>query len=322
MTWQSFFQAPDLVKTASASDLDVNAEGALVIAGYRIDNPAAAWVSKASIKVDELRGSSVNKIASAEVDKACTLFGISDDMFEMHDVKGHSFIVKEAGMTAEFCILSEDSFNKAVQAVFEKRASAPYDFCRACAENLLGVQEAEGYSLAVEDMNRLQKMANRGNFNAQATKEAIEERATYAEVFGLNLAERNSLTKLANACSLVPREGNTVFPVEIVRCIDEFDRKYNLMHKLATHKVTPIEEIAYMTPEESLIKEASDIVEIDDVRTITKKPFMIPEYCDMMAKWASDNGYATTTEPEDILDCVSSMSESLREEFVQTFGNL
>ena len=322
MTWQSFFQAPDLVKTASASDLDVNAEGALVIAGYRIDNPAAAWVSKASIKTDELRGMAINKLASAEVNRACELFGISDDMFEMHSVKGHSFIVKEAGMTAEFCILSEDSFNKAVQAVFEKRANAPYDFCRACAENLIGVQEAEGYTLTHEDNIRLQKMANRGNFNAQATKEAIEQRAEYAEIFGLNSAEYNSLTKLANACSLVPREGNTMFPLEIVRCIDEFDRKYNLMHKFASHKVTPIEEVAYMTQEESLIKEASDIVDIDDVRSITKKPFMIPAYCDMMAKWASDNGYATTAEPEDILDCVTSMSESLREEFVQTFGNL
>lgn len=322
MTWQSFFQAPDLVKTASASDLDVNAEGALVIAGYRIDNPAAAWVSKASIKTNELRGVAVNKIASAEVDKACNLFGISDDMFEMNSVKGHSFIVKEAGMTAEFCILSENSFNKAVQAVFEKRANAPYDFCRACAENLLGVQEAEGYSLPPEDFTRLQKMANVGNFDAHATKEAIERRAEYAEIFGLNSTECDSLMKLANACSLVPRDGNTIFPIEIVRCIDEFDRKYNLMHKLSAHRMTPIEEVAYMTQEESLIKEASDIVEIDDVRTITKKPFMIPEICDNMAKWASDNGYATTAEPDDIIDCVSSMSESLREEFVQVFGNL
>ena len=322
MTWQLFFQAPDLVKTASASDLDTNAEGALVIAGYRIDNPAAAWVSKASIKTDMLRGVNINKLASAEVDKACELFNINDNMFKLKDVEGHSFIVKEAGMTAEFCILSEQSFNDAVHALFEKRASAPYDFCRACADNLLDLQASTGYSLSTEDAVRLNKMANRGKFNAQATKEAIQQRAEYAEVFGLNSAEYNSLTKLANACSLVPREGNTVFPLEIVRCVDEFDRKYNLMHKLASHRVTPIEEVAYMTQEETLIKEASDIIEIDDVRKITKKPFMIPSYCDQMAKWASDNGYATTTEPEDILDCVSSMSESLREEFVQTFGNL
>lgn len=320
MTWQFFFQEPDLVKTASASDLDVNAEDSLVIAGYRIDTPASAWVSKASIKADELQGKAINKIAAAEVERACNLFNITDDMFQLKEAEGDNFIVKEAGLTAEFCILSNDSFNQAVQAVFEKRASAPYDFCRECASKLLEVKESRNYDLSVEDNVRLNKMANYGNFDADAAAEAIRERAEYIYKFKDNYAEYTQLNKLANACANVPREGNTIIPLEIVRCVDELDRKYNLMHKFASHKVTPIEEIVYLTQEESLIKEASDIVDLDGVNKMVKRPFMIPEICDNMAKWASDNGYATTAEPDDIIDCVASMSESLRKEFVEVFG--
>lgn len=322
MTWQFFFQEPDLVKTASASDLDVNAEDSLVIAGYRIDNPASAWVSKASIMADELQGKEINKLAATEVDRACYLFDITEDMFQLKEAEGDNFIVKEAGLTAEFCILSDDSFNQAVQAVFEKRANAPYDFCRECASKLLEVKEARNYNLTNEDAVRLNKMANYGNFNAAATAEAIRERADYIYKFKDNYAEYTKLNKLANACANIPREGNTMLPLEIVRCVDEIDRKYNLMHKFASHKMTPIEEVAYLTAEESLIKEASDIIDLDGINKMAKKPFMIPAICDTMAKWASDNGYATTTEPDDIIDCVSSMSESLREEFVQTFGKL
>lgn len=322
MTWRDIFQESYLVKNASAEDLDTNNPNALVVAGYRIDNPAAAWVSQASIKTDTIKGLSISKIAAARVAEACSLFGITDNDFQLKDTTGYNFMVKEAGHTADFCILTEDSFHQAVQAVFEKRASAPYDFCRKCAEALSNIQEAEGYLLSDQDAIKLQKLASTVYFNADATAAAIKARADYASNYLKDTKEVASLNKLAAACENIPYNGNTIVPMEIVRTIDMFDRKYNLMGKFASHRVKPIEEIAYMTHDEALVKEASTLLEIDDVRTITKKPFMVPEYCDMMAKWASDNGYATTTEPEDILDCVSSMSESLREEFVQTFGNL
>ena len=322
MIWRNIFQESDLVKNASADDLDINSTDALVVAGFRIDNPAAAWVSKANIKASELKGMPVSKYASARVDEACNLFGITDDQFQLKEAEGYTFMVKEAGLTADFCILTEDSFNQAVQAVFEKRANAPFDFCRKCAEELLNVQEAAGYVLSDTDYSKLSKLASRGDFNADATCDAIKARAEYARVYLGDNNTANSLNKLASICVNAPRKGNSVIPLSIVRSIDEFDRKHGLLNKFASHTVTPIEEIVYLTHGESLAKEASELIEIDDVRSMYKRPFMNPDICDTMAKWASDNGYATTADPDDLVDCVSSMSESLREEFVQTFGKL
>jgi hypothetical protein len=308
------------VKNANASDLDTSGEDALVISGLRIDNPAAAWVSKATLKTAELKGEPVNKYASSQVNKACGLFGITDDMFELKDVEGYSFIVKEAGMNAEFCILSQDSFEQAVNALFDKRANAPYTFCRDCAIELKNVKNHAGYSLNFEDNIRLDKMAGNLDFNTEATVDAIKQRAEYIRDYKGNYTEYQSLIKLASVCENAKRENNSLVSSEIIQCIDEVDRKYDFMNKFASRQFTPIEEVVYLTHEESLIKEASELIELDDKHQITRKSFMIPEVCDEMAKWASDNGYATTADPDDIIDCVASMSESLREEFVQLFG--
>lgn len=320
MSWREIFQEPDIVKNANASDLDTSGEDALVISGLRIDNPAAAWVSKATLKTLELKGEPINKYASDQVNKACGLFNITDDMFQLNDVDGYSFIVKEAGMNAEFCILSQDSFEQAVNALLEKRANAPYTFCRDCAIELLNVKKHANYSLDFDDTVRLQKIAGGLDFNTEAAIEAIKKRAEYIRDYKANYAEYQSLMKLASACEAVKRENNSPLSNEIIQCIDEVDRKYNFMDKFATKQFSPIEEVAYLTHEESLIKEASEEIDLDGVNKMTRKSFMVPEVCDEMAKWASDNGYATTTDPDDIIDCVSSMSESLREEFVQVFG--
>lgn len=320
MSWREIFQEPDIVKNANASDLDTSGEDALVISGLRIDNPAAAWVSKATLKTAELKGEPINKYASDQVNKACGLFNITDDMFALRDVEGYSFIVKEAGMNAEFCILSQDSFDQAVSALFEKRANAPYTFCRDCAIELNHVKNNAGYSLDFDSNIRLQKMAGNLDFNTEATVDAINARAEYIRDFKGNYPEYASLCKLANVCRNIERENSTLLASEIIQCIDEVDRKYDFMGKFASKNFTPIEEVAYLTHEESLIKEASEEIDIDGVNKMTRKSFMIPEVCDEMAKWASDNGYATTADPDDIIDCVSSMSESLREEFVQLFS--
>jgi hypothetical protein len=320
MSWREIFQEPELVKNANASDLDTSGEDALVISGLRIDNPAAAWVSKATLKTLELKGEPINKYASEQVNKACGLFNITDDMFALKDVEGYSFIVKEAGMNAEFCILSQDSFEQAVNALFEKRASAPYTFCRDCAIELNNIKNNTGYSLDFEDNIRLQKMAGNLDFNTDATVEAIKQRAEYIRDYKGNYPQYQSMMKLANICSDIERENSALMTTELIRCIDEVDREYDFMNKLASKRFTPIEEVAYLTREESLIKEASEEVDLDGVNKMTRRAFMIPEVCDEMAKWASDNGYATTADPDDIIDCISSMSESLREEFVQLFG--
>lgn len=322
MIWRDIFQESDLVKNANAADLDTNVADALVVAGFRIDNPAAAWVSKANIKASELKGCPISKIAAARVDEACSLFGITDDQFQLKDTEGYKFFVKEAGLTADFCILTQESFNQAVQAVFEKRANAPLSFCQKCAEALLDVKSKAGYTLSSSDDIRLFKMASRGDFNSEAASEAIKSRAEFARVYLKDTTIADSLDKLASVCASIPRTDNKVISFTVATSVDEFDRKHNLMGKYASHRVKPIEEIIYLTHDEALAKEASELVELDDVRTMTKLPFINPDTCDAMAKWASDNGYATTSEADDIIDCVSSMSESLREEFVQTFGNL
>jgi hypothetical protein len=320
MSWQEFFKEPDIVKNASADDLDPSIEGALVVSGLRFDNPASTWVSKATIKIAELQGTPINKYASAQIDKACNLFGITDDMFQLQDIDGYSFIVKEAGMNAEFCIISQNSFNDSVQALFEKRANAPYTFCRDCAQALLDVKNSAGYYLDFEDNVRLQKMAGNLDFNAELAQTAIQERASYIRDYKGNYPEYQSLSKLASACSKVDRTNSTLLASEIACCVDEVDRKYKFMDKFAAKNFTPIEESIYLTHEESLLKEASEEIDLDGIHKITKRAFMIPEICDEMAKWASDNGYATTGDPDDLVDCVSSMSESLRAEFVELFG--
>jgi hypothetical protein len=320
MSWREIFQEPYLVKNANASDLDTSIEGALVISGLRIDTPAAAWVSKATLKASELCGEPINKYASDQVDRACTLFGITDDMFELKDVEGFSFIVKEAGMNAEFCILSQESFNQAVEGLFEKRANAPYSFCAKCAQSLIDVQKNTKYILDYQDQTRLEKMAGALDFNVEATINAIRQRADHILNYEGNYEEYRSLNKLANACQQANRVNHNAIAQEVIKCIDEVDRKHQFMNKFASKNFTPIEEVVYLTHEESLIKEASELIDLDEKHQIAKRSFMIPEVCDEMAKWASDNGYATTGDPDDLIDCVASMSESLRAEFVELFG--
>lgn len=320
MSWREIFQEHSLVKNANASDLDTSSEGALVVSGLRIDNPAATWVSRATLKAAALRGEPINKYASDQVNRACALHGITEDMFQLKDVEGYSFIVKEAGMNAEFCILTQDSFDQAVQALFEKRASAPYSFCRECASRLADVKASAGYFLDTEDNTRLQKMAGSLDFNADAAAEAINERALYIRDYKGDFEGYQSLSKLASVCQQIPRTNNALLANEIISCIDDVDHKYGLLGKFASCEFTPIEEVAYCTYEQSLLKEAGELVNIDGTRKMARRSFMIPEVCDEMAKWASDNGYATTADPGDIIDCVNSMSEMLRDEFVQLFG--
>lgn len=313
------FQVPTFVKSASAADLDVNAANAVRVGELRIDTKAAAWQAGAAIRKKAMAGETINPYYKQQIDRACELFNITDKDYQLNPVACDHVVVKTASHTAEFFITDEQQLKDSAAELLLKRASHPLDFCRSCANALLDCAYTHGFALDRQDEADLLRLAGTAHFNKTAAAEEIGKRIDYA----VNHAETSwveRLKKLAGMVDQMSENSAGILTCTVADAVDLFDRSVGLMNKLASEGLSRIEDAAFMTAEEALQKSAADPQEIDDEHSVPKGRFMVEATRKQMAKWASMQGYTTSTEAEDILDCVSSMPSSLRAEFCQIFA--
>ena len=317
---QSIFEVPDFVKTASAEALDPSVPDAVVVGKkYRIDTKAGAWVASADIRKQAMAGNETPSDQLRSVNMACSLFNITDADFVLRRLPGEHIIVKSASDSAEFHIGSDEQFEDSVQELLLKRASYPLPFCRDCANKLLDLQDSGKYTLSKEASVDLTRLAGTCHFNSSGAAREVRKRADYA----LNnnhkdYAER--MYKLASMCEQLSEDSSFLLTSSVTDAVDVFDQKFHLLNKLASYGMERIENVAFMTAKEALEKSASDAIQIDDERSVPRSSFMIESTRHEMAKWASMNGYTTTEEPRDIIDCVAAMPDSLRADFCEIFA--
>lgn len=313
------FQVPDFVKTASATDFDPTAPDAVLVDGMRIDTRAGAWKAGAELRKKAYSGEYVNPLYRKEVDNACNLFGITNDDYVANPLDCDHIIVKTASHTAEFFISDEEQLNESIQELLIKRASHPLSFCRDCANQLLDCAYGHNYAMKREDEVDLLRLAGTAHFNKEAAGIEIRKRGDYARNHNdEEYAER--MYKLASLADEMPENSSTILTSTVADAVDLFDQHFGLMNKLASLDMNRIEDAIYLTAEEALQKSASARVHVDDEHSIPQGRLMVESTRQQMAKWASMQGYTTSNEAKDIIDCVSAMPASLRVDFCEIFA--
>ena len=313
------FQVPEFVKTASASDLDPNAPDAVLVDGMRIDTRAGAWKAGAELRKKAYAGEYVNPWYKSEVNKACDLFGITNNDYVANPLECDHIIVKSASHTAEFFISDSEQLNNSIQELLIKRASHPLGFCRDCANKLLDCAYGHNYAMNRNDEVDLLRLAGTAHFNKEAAGVEIRKRGDYARNHG-DEEYASRMYKLASLADEMPENSSTILTSTVADAVDLFDQHFGLLNKLASLDMQRIEDAIYLTAEEALQKSASEKVAIDDEHGIPRGRLMVEATRQQMAKWASMQGYTTSTEADDIVDCVSAMPSSLRADFCEIFA--
>lgn len=313
------FKVPEFVKTASAEDLDLSALDAVIVGGdMRLDTRAGAWQASAKLRKMAMAGENVDPSYERSVNAACSLWGITDADFILNDVPGERIIVKTASDTAEFFIGDDEQLADSIHELLIKRASYPLPFCRECANKLLDYIEKNDSNVAESDKIDLTRLAGTQHFNKEAAAEEVIKRGDYALNHN-NPAYAERMYKLASMCDQLDENSSFILTSAVTDAVDLFDQKFGLLNKLASEGMQRIENAAFMTALEALEKSASDTIMVDDENGVPRGRFMVADTRDRMAKWASMNGYSTTTDMNDIVDCVASMPSSLREDFCEAF---
>ena len=314
------FKVPEFVKTASADDLDLSARDAVIVGGdMRLDTKAGAWHASAKLRKMAMAGEAVNPHYEKSVNAACSLWGITDNDFVMNEVPGERIIVKTASDEAEFFIGDDQQLSDSIHELLIKRASYPLPFCRECANKLLDYIEKHASEVDENDKVDLTRLAGTAHFNKQAAAEEVIKRGDYALNHN-NGIYANRMYKLAAMCDQLSEDSSFILTSAVTDAVDLFDQKFGLMNKLASEGMQRIENAAFMTAVEALEKSASDKIMVDDENGVPRGRFMVEDTRNRMAKWASMNGYSTTSEMNDIVDCVASMPSSLREDFCLEFA--
>ena len=314
------FKVPEFVKTASAEDLNLSAHDAVVVNGdMRLDTRAGAWEAGAKLRKKAMAGEYINPNIEKQVDAACSLWGITDNDYKVNEIPAEHIVVKTASDSAEFYISDDQQLSESIHELLIKRASFPLPFCRECANKLLDYIEKNASEVSEEDKRDLTRLAGTAHFNKTAAAEEVIKRGDYALNHNNPLyAER--MYKLASMCDNLNENSSFILTSAVTDAVDLFDRKFNLLNKLASEGMERIENVAFMTALEALEKSASDRIMVDDENGVPRGRFMVEETRNRMAKWASMNGYSTTAEMNDIVDCVSAMPTSLREDFCLEFA--
>lgn len=310
------FQIPEFVKTASADLLDVHQEDALVISGYRIDNPAAAWTTAATLRKLAMEDPAFfpEPRLEAMVKQACDLFCITDDSFHLNPVNFDKVMVKVANESALFTVGNNEDYVEVVGELLHKRASASYGFCAKCAQDLLSLGRDRGYELPENSEIALRKLAGDLPVDFERGAKEVDKRCRYARNVGMD-KEASILQKFADICRNSKLE--SVVP-HIIESLDDFDRSCRVLTKSATADLIFPEDAFYMTPAEYIRKKANDDMSIGDGMSIKRGVLMSQDAKDNIRKWAFDCGYSLpdNPSPEEIVGLVSRMPESLKKEFV------
>lgn len=320
MDVELLYSVPEFVKEAGESALDVTVPGSVVVGGFRLDSPAAVWFAEASLRKQAMEDPRANfsPYLVKMVKEACDLFGISDDDFKFCANSYDSAIVKEAGHSAEFIIGTQEDFSDAVNVLFQKRANAPYSFCRSCAVKLKEIGERNGYSLDADKFDGLKKMAGEGIVDFAKGAKACKERADYAKRRGFD-KEAEILSKFASICESA---NNTEIVPLVIEGLDEFDKGVNCINKYASENIKHPEDYFYMSNDECVKALADTALPIDSKHAIRRGSLMNGETLNKIASWTEDCGYNLPKypTPEEVVSVVRGMPDSLREEFIENFA--
>lgn len=320
MDVELLYNVPEFVKEAGESALDTTVPGSVVVGGFRLDSPAAVWFAEASLRKQAMEDP--KKIFSPYllnmVKEACDLFGVTENDFRFCENSFDSFIVKEAGHSAEFIIGTQEDFTEAVNALFQKRANAPYSFCKECAIKLKEIGDRNSYSLDVDKLDGLKKMAGEGVVDFARGAKACRERAYYATRRGHN-KEAEILNKFASICETA--EDTSIVPL-VIAGLDEFDRGVNCINKYASENIKHPEDYFYLSNNECIKALSETALPVDDKHSIKRANLMKSDTLTKVASWAEDCGYNMPIypTPEEVVKVVKTMPDSLREEFIETFA--
>lgn len=320
MEVELLYNVPGFVKEAGEHALDVTAPGAVVVGGFRLDSPASVWYASACLRKQAMENplTQQSPYLIRMVKEACDLFGIGDDQFNFSESNYENVIVKEAGHTAEFIIGAQEDFEEAVDSLFQKRASAPYSFCKACACRLKELGDRNGYALESEKLDHLKKMAGEGAVDFAKGTKACRERAEYAKRRGMT-TEAEILNKFASVCEGATDEA--IVPL-VIEGLDEFDRGVGCINKYASENIKHPEDYFYMSANECIQALANTSLAIDAKHAIKRGTLMKEANIAKIASWTEDCGYNLPQfpTPEEVVAVVKTMPDSLREEFLENFA--
>ena len=319
MTNDLDFNLPEFVRTADSSLLDAKAPGAFSVGGFRLDNPAAVWHAAAAIR--KSAGENVGAHVRSVVEQACSLFGITDDMFipkqASTGVDERTAKLTDGTNVASFCIVDKETLDAAADSVIEKRASLPYGFAHDCAQTVRIMADHLGLRMDSDKEYAILKIAGECDVDYVKGRDALERRAAKAEQFHMN-EEAAILRKLASLCEATC---DKTLARWFVLAADEFDRSLTELQKTASGIVRGAEDDFFISPLESISKKANEELNIDGFNKVRRGNL---EGINTLAisKWASELGYdiANDASPECIVDALGRMPRVLREEFVSLFA--
>lgn len=316
MNFDSYnFNVPAFVREADPSSLDASVAGAVVVGGYRIDNPAAAWVAGAEMRKN---ASKFDGAARRLIKEACSLFNIEDSAYTLPAVEP-TVTVTEGEHSAAFNVFDNESLNSAASTLLSKRASLPYSFAQKCAEQLGAVAKAQGLEFGADNQVAIRKLAGDYNVDFVAGKKLLESVVTKAKEVGM-VEHADILQKMANLCT--PDSTPDMAPL-FIYAIDEFNRECSTLRKAASDTgVLHPENVFYISNSEYAAQRAEQYLSVDSVRKIKRGALLDSEKRQNISKWASICGYSIGSEAsaEDIVSTVGAMPSVLRDEFIEAFA--
>lgn len=309
----SKFNVPDYVSCADPDKLNISGDGAVVVEGMRIDNPAAAWISKSEILKN---ANEVSHHAKSKVDEACRLFGITDDSFVPKEASSGDVELSDGEFSVVFNVVDSETLNKAASELLERRDMLPYLFARDCAQELRKIAISKSLSFTDDKQIAMRKLAGAYHVDQDKVRELVSHTADIAESVGMS-KYANELTRIKD----IVKDGcpDTLVPL-VIEAVDQVNKAMPLNKRASSNIVRP-ENIVYITNRELLQKNADDMHHIGDYVYVSASK-LSGGNLKKIVKWASDSGYniPADSSAESVSDVIRNMPGLLRKEFVDLFA--
>lgn len=308
----SKFNVPDYVSCADPDKLNVSGDGAVVVEGVRIDNPAAAWVAKAEILK---RANEFSHYTKSKVDEACRLFGITEDSFIIKEASSDCIEISDGDVSVSFNVVDNDTLNKAASTLLDNRGSISYLLARDCASALRKAAFDMDLKFSDENQVAMRKMAGDYHVDQEKLKGLVSHT--------IDLVRSSGLDKYASELERISNILTDSCPTDLVplviEAVDQASKALPL-NKKASSDVEYPENVVYMTNQEVIQRSANELHSIGDDRHISGA--VIASKLPLITKWASDSGYVIPADSSAsaVAATVRTMPGLLRKEFFDIFG--
>lgn len=305
------FNVPEFVSKAADSCFDVTADSAVVVGGYRIDNPAAAWVAGAAVR----KSASMDPSVVRMIKQACSLFGITDDQFSSQS-NADIISISDGVNTAEFNIYDSESLNKAASDLLANRRELPYAFAHDCAAALLDAARTQQLAFNSGTAAPIRKLAGDYNVDFDAGRELLMQAADKATE--LQMSEHAAvLSKIAGMCS---SDCSPQLAPYFIAALDEFAKAVPGLNKNASADNRLPEDVFYLSTAEYNSRRGARQLCIDKTRSIRQDK--VSNNLQSISKWAAACGYSINpdSDPESVTASVAKMPTALRDEFIELFA--